>query len=76
MSDHGPNKYRVTKADGSQLPAGEPYFVLRGQDEFARFALSAYRYQLRVSGYPKDALDHLQEHIDEMKAWEPKKRPD
>ena len=64
-SDHNP-KYRVTKWDGTPLPEGEPVFVLRGQDVFAVPTLINYRAMLVVAGYGTVALEHLDEHIDEM----------
>lgn len=74
---HDP-KYLVTRADGSPLPEGEPYFVLRGQDIFAYQSLSHYYSTLWENGYDfkSDFMRNLEQHVNEMRLWEPKKRPD
>ncbi len=73
--EHTP-KYRVTLWDGTPLPEGEPYFVLRGQDVFAADVVQEYWLCLRNAGYSKEALAKVEEHMDEMRAWPTKKRPD
>ena len=50
MENHPP-KYKVTHADGSPLPEGEPYFVLRAQDQATYNTLLFYRGTLLANGY-------------------------
>ncbi len=74
-SDHV-NKFQVAKSNGDELPAREPYFVLRGQDSLAPVALRAYLTALTQSGIEGEPIDHMQEHILEFMAWPVKKLPD
>ena len=58
-----------------ELPEGEPFFVLRGQDEFAWPFVEGYATLLHQAGSQTEAAQ-VQAHAMGMKAWLHKKRPD
>ncbi len=70
------NKFKITKSSGESLPEGEPYFVLRAQDKLAGTAMQAYLNVMLDVRYTGEAIEHMQEHILEFQAWQPKKNPD
>ena len=75
MNEHHQPKYRVVRADGSPLPDGEPYFVLRGQDRLAAAVLAFYIHKLEENGLTEMAR-RVTEHLAAFEAWPIQKLPD
>ena len=58
------------------LPDGEPFFLLRGQDEFAAGIVEHYGRVLLAHDYSAEAVGHVFDHATAMRTWHVKKRPD
>lgn len=69
----GARTYRL-----DDLPAGEPVFVLRGQDRDAEPMVYIYAGMeiARNDGKVTERAQHIIAHADEFKRWTPKKVPD
>ena len=57
------------------LPKGEPYFVLRGQDQLAEDTIRVYAGQRIAHEGLSVAVQQILAHADEFKAFERKKYP-
>ena len=70
----------VEKADGTILvdekPGDEPLFVFRGQDRLAANVLEEYMEALYEADVDDAFIDHIREHVDEMRQWPNQKTPD
>lgn len=60
----------------TKLKPGEPFFVLRGQDELASALVRTWAWRARMYGLPTDRFDEAMATADAMEAWLPRKMPD
>jgi hypothetical protein len=61
-------RYVVTRSDGKPIPAGEPCFVIRGQDAFAVRAIQAY-IDLTLDVVSPAVTAELIAHRERLIAW-------
>ena len=74
----------VTRDDGMRienrcldnLKPGEPFFVLRGQDELAPEIVRYWVQEARKNDYPPEKAKEVLRFADEMEKWQPRKFPD
>jgi len=60
----------LTKADGTAIPDGEPYWVLRAKDTFTIPVLMAYRTLADVTGLPGEFLADIDAHMKRVGEWQ------
>jgi hypothetical protein len=60
----------------SSIPAGEPTFILRGQDAVGGEAVRAWAALAKAAGAPDAVLEQALQQADALDAWRPKKVPD
>lgn len=58
----------------NQIPAEEPVFLIRAQDQVGHTAVRAWAYLHRTNGGSDAAYELAMQHADRMEAW-PKKKP-
>ena len=58
------------------LHPGEPFFVLRGQDVLAPYAILMYAGRLRLMGRPEHMIGGAGKAGNTAEAWTPSNRPD
>ena len=81
---HDDLRAAVIDLDGLGFPAGEPLFLLRGQDVLAPWAVRHYAGDIatseafggKLSPSQVDTIHHLEELADQMEGWQPRKLPD
>lgn len=52
------------------IPANEPVFLLRAQDEYAPDIVKEYADRLYADGTPIELTDTIYLHVDAMKKWQ------
>lgn len=62
----------LRKADGSPIPGGEPYWVLRAKDTFTVTTLIAYRTLAVASGLPEEFIADIDAHMERVGRWQAK----
>jgi len=60
----------LRKTDGSEIPAGEPYWVFRARDALALPAIQAYRAIAEGVALPPEFIAEIDAHIDRIKRWQ------
>jgi hypothetical protein len=60
----------LQRTDGSEIPAGEPYWVFRARDMLALPAIRNYRALAAAAGRPAEFLSEIDAHIARIKAWQ------
>lgn len=53
----------------NKIPADEPVFLIRAQDQVGHLAVRAWAHFHRVNGGSDVAYDLAMEHADKMEAW-------
>lgn len=77
----GIGKYDHVKIEGIEFKPGEPWFLIRGQDNLAGFAVQAYADLLREFYDEEEAALQIELLADEIEKWQEEnpqfvKRPD
>ena len=60
----------LRKADGTELPAGEPYWVFRARDVLALPAIQAYRTAAADANLPHEFIAEIDAHMDRIRRWQ------
>lgn len=66
---------RIQDPEG-KIPADEPVFLLRAQDQNAAFAVRAWATAVEEDGGDPAIVQAARDHADRMDSWPKKKRPD
>jgi hypothetical protein len=72
---HAREDYNRIQDPQGRIPADEPVFLLRAQDQLACMAVAYYAALCREAQAP-DVAAKAQAHADRMAAWPKKKVPD
>ena len=70
------NQTIVTNGTKRRIPADEPLFLLRGQDQFAAATVRHWADLTEAGGGDPEIVRTAREHADKMEAWPNKKVPD
>lgn len=66
----------ITNGTVRRIPADEPVFLLRAQDQFASVAVRHWADQVEAGGGSPEIVAEARAHADKMDAWPTKKVPD
>ena len=73
---HARSDYARIQDPAGKIPAGEPVFLIRGQDPHAAQTLRFHADQIETSGGDAKIVEAVRRQADAMEAWPVKKRSD
>ena len=73
---HAREDYNRFQDPEGKIPAEEPVFLLRGQDQNAAFAVRSWAKAVEEDGGDPEIVKAARDHADLMDAWPKKKPPD
>ncbi len=73
---HAREDYDHFQDPKGKIPADEPVFLLRGQDQHAPATLRFWADAVEASGGDPDIVVHTRAQADAMEAWPVTKQPD